>query len=197
MIRVIGSLHNSENKIKTARGSIKTRYPHLQNFIALLLGGDTKKHKFSSEEAISLAKQVSEISSNHGINVFITFSRRTSQKVKEIFMAEFSWPHIIYDPIYSSEENPYYGMLADSDFLITTCDSVSMCSEATASGKPLYIFCPESQLMTKHRYFVQQLVDLEIARLLTPQIKVIESYRYSPFNESYKVANFIRENILE
>lgn len=196
MIRVIGSLHNIEHKIKLARGSIKTRYPHLQNFIALMVGGDTKKHKFLPEDAKLLAKQISEISANHGINVFISFSRRTSKKVKDIFINEFPWPHVIYDPTSSKEENPYYGMLADSDFLITTCDSVSMCSEGAASGKSLYIFCPQNNKMTKHRYFVQQLADLGVARLFTPQTKVLESYNYSPFNEAHKVANFIRENML-
>ena len=85
MIRIIGSLHHIENKIKTVRGSIKIRYSHLQKFIALMIGGDTKKHKFLSDEAVLLAQQISEISSNHGINVFISFSRRTSQKVKNIF----------------------------------------------------------------------------------------------------------------
>lgn len=197
IIRIIGSLHNIGNKLKIARGSIKTRYAHLDRFIALMIGGDTKKHKFLPEDALILAKQISEISSNHGINVFISFSRRTSQKVKDVFINEFPWPHVIYDPTHSLDENPYFGMLADSSFIVTTCDSVSMCSEAMESGKPLYIFCPENNAMTKHRYFVQQLVDLEIARLLTPQIKVLESYSYSAFNESQKVANFIRENILE
>jgi mitochondrial fission protein ELM1 len=195
-IRVIGALHNIKNKINHARGSIKSHYPQLQNFISLMVGGDTKKHKFLLEHAELLAKQVTTISDNHGLNVFISFSRRTSKEVKDIFISAFPWPHVIYDPTSSQEVNPYYGMLADGDFIITTSDSVSMCSEATASGKPLYIFCPEMKETTKHRYFVQQLLDLEIARLLTDQTEALENYKYSSFDEAQKVADFIRNNIL-
>jgi mitochondrial fission protein ELM1 len=195
-IRIIGALHNIKDKIKNARGSIKAHYPNLHNFIALVVGGDTKKYKFLPEYAEILAKKVAEVSSNHGLNVFISFSRRTSKEVKDIFINAFPWPHIIYDPTSSPEANPYFGMLADSDFIITTSDSVSMCSEATASGKPLYIFCPEIKEKTKHRYFVQQLLDLEIARLLTPHTETLENYKYSSFDEAQKVANFIRDNII-
>lgn len=201
VIRIIGSLHNAGDKIVSYKGREENQHGIFngkrQKFIAVMIGGDTKHYKFTQDEMSSLAKQISEISSNHGVNLYITFSRRTSKKIKDIFHREFPWPHIIYDPVTSNNKaNPYYGMLADADFVILTSDSISMCSEATASGKPIYIYCPNTKAMQKHRYFVQQLLDLEIARLLTPDITTLQYYEYTPFNEAKKIANFIKENIL-
>ncbi len=200
IIRVIGSLHNIEEKIAFYKDNkTKSLYPNNQKFIAVIIGGDTKNYKFSPEEMGLLANQISDISKNHGLNVYITFSRRTSSKIKEIFRKEFPWPHIIYDPATGGNtENPYIAMLSDADFIILTCDSISMCSEASASGKPLYIFCPKDKnnKMKKHRYFIQQLLDLRIARLLYDDLDTLEYYEYSPFSEAKKVSDFIKENIL-
>lgn len=195
IIRIIGSLHNIEEKLKTAAGSIKLSNPNFQHFIAVLIGGNTKNHKFSEEMARSLAEQINLITTNHGINAFISFSRRTPDEIKKIIREKFVWPHMIYDPSNSSEPNPYLGMLADADFIITTSDSVSMCSEASASGKPLYIFCPHNSLIKKHRYFVQQLFDLGIAKLLTKDLERLEMYQYTPLNEVKKVAGLIKKSI--
>lgn len=202
MMRVIGSLHNAEDKIALYKEDVRSNGGRIfncnrQKFIAVIIGGDTKNYKFEHEEMSVLAKQISDISSNHGMNIYITFSRRTSKKIKDIFYKEFPWPHIIYDPVTSNNrENPYYAMLAEADFIILTSDSISMCSEASASGKPLYIFCPNSNKMKKHRYFVQQLLDLDIARLLSSDLTTLQYYEYSSFNEAKKVGSFIKENIL-
>lgn len=196
ILRIIGSLHNTEAKINQSIESFDTAYPEAGQFIALLIGGNTKKYTFSEADAQILAKVVADISDNHGLPVFMSFSRRTPNAVKDILRKRFGWPHITYDPTENTGYNPYYGMLAKCTFLITTCDSISMCSEATASGKPLYIFCPSRSDMPKHRYFVQQLVDLKIARLLTPDTEALEHYSYHPFNEALKVADFIKENVL-
>jgi mitochondrial fission protein ELM1 len=196
ILRIIGSLHNTETKINQSISNFDVAYPEAGQFIAMLIGGNTKTYTFSEVDAHLLAKVVRYISDNHGLPVFISFSRRTPNAVKAILRKRFGWPHIIYDPTENAGYNPYYGILAKCTFLITTCDSISMCSEATASGKPLYIFCPAGATMPKHKYFVQQLVDLKIAKLLTPDTEALEHYTYHPFNEALKVADFIKENVL-
>ncbi|MES2214718.1 MAG: ELM1/GtrOC1 family putative glycosyltransferase [Pseudomonadota bacterium] len=200
IFRIIGSIHNASDKMKQSSESFKKTYPAIGRFIALCIGGSTKNYTFSTEDAMQVLAAVVKISRNHGLPVFISFSRRTPPQVKAIFRDAFDWPHIIYDPLDCQSDqtayNPYYGMLAQCSFLIMTCDSISMCSEATASGRPIYIYCPKKANMPKHKYFVQQLVDLKIARLLEPSTETLEDYNYVPFNESLKVANFIKENIL-
>jgi len=194
--RVIGALHNVESKIKAAKVEFKHDYPAVGKFIALLVGGNSKNYKFSAHDASALSEIVSRVSANHGLQVFVSFSRRTPEAVKAVLRAALPWPHIIFDPTQDTGPNPYFGLLACADFIITTCDSIAMCSEATASGKPLYIYCPEHANMPKHKYFLQQLIDLEIARKLEPGTDVLEHYTYKPFSETRKAADYIMSNIL-
>jgi mitochondrial fission protein ELM1 len=129
--------------------------------------------------------------------LFISFSRRTTKDMKRALCQEFQWPHIIYDPEKHLDHNPYPGMMGVCSFIISTCDSVSMCSEAAASGKPLYIVCPTKQnTAQKHMYFVQQLVDLGIARILSDDIDILSHYEYSPLREAEKIARYVKENVL-
>ena len=45
-------------------------------------------------------------------------------------------PHYLWD---GEGENPYFGLLGLADFLVVTCDSVNMVSEAASTGKPVYV----------------------------------------------------------
>jgi hypothetical protein len=50
-----------------------------------------------------------------------------------------SVPHYLHHWQANGEANPYFGILTLSDELIVTADSVSMLSEACATGKPVYM----------------------------------------------------------
>jgi mitochondrial fission protein ELM1 len=159
-----------------------------------MVGGNTKNYEFSNNDAILLSSLLSKISSNHSLPVFISFSRRTSWQVKQIIRANFTSPNIIYDP---EEEkfNPYFCMLGCADYIISTADSISMCSEAASSGKPLYIFLPDDFKSKKHRAFIQQLINLGIARKLDSSISLLEDYPYKPLYEVEKISEIIKSNI--
>ena len=48
-------------------------------------------------------------------------------------------PYYFYDwHISHGVDNPFYGFLGLADIVIATGDSISMCSEVRATGKPVY-----------------------------------------------------------
>jgi len=53
-------------------------------------------------------------------------------------------------------ENPYFGILGLSEYLVVTADSVNMATEATASGKPVYVW-PVKSRSTKFEAFHRSL----------------------------------------
>ncbi len=65
----------------------------------------------------------------------------------------------------SGEENPYLGFLAAANVVVVTGESVSMCSEACATGKPVYIFAPDGLITDKHARQHQALIEGGHARL--------------------------------
>jgi mitochondrial fission protein ELM1 len=54
-------------------------------------------------------------------------------------------------------ENPYLGILALADRLVVTSDSVSMISEALATGRPVDVFGKPQN--GRHAMFLQTLID--------------------------------------
>lgn len=199
IIRIIGALSNSGTKILNGALELDKNYPEVKNFIAVLVGGDTKNHKLTEFESKLFANTLSTITNNHSCPLFFSFTRRTSEITKNIIRNMFPWPHIIYDPTTDeNRQNPYYGMLGRAEFIICTGDSVSMCSEVASTGKPFYIYCPQDfKIIEKHRFFIQQLVDIGVAKKLETNISLLEDYSYPPLNEVMKVADFIKAELLD
>lgn len=91
--------------------------------------------------------------------MLITTSRRTGstaealikEQVKDIPAYTYWWGE--------EKENPLMAFLALSDRIVVTGDSVSMCSEACGTGKPVLVFCGRNWLTPKHYRFVNSLYE--------------------------------------
>ncbi|CAN0591762.1 unnamed protein product, partial [Ectocarpus sp. 12 AP-2014] len=165
IVRILGALTNVQEKLPGIKANFENEYPDIKNFIAVIIGGSAKNYKLTMENAQELGEVLSAVADNHSFALFITFSRRTPKNIKEYFQKKFQWPNICYDPE-SGEANPYPAILGSAKFIVSTSDSISMCSEAASTGKPVYIYRPDSFSLKKHNFFIQQLVDLGIARRL-------------------------------
>jgi len=195
IVRIIGALTDVQGKFAKMQGEFEDRYPDINKFIAVIIGGSTKNYRLTLESAKLLADRLSAVSDNHSLSLFITFSRRTPESVKNYFKSNFSWPDIIYDPA-NEGPNPYPAILQKAEYVISTTDSISMCSEAASTGKPVYVFCPANFKLKKHNFFIQQLVDLGIVRRLETTTNYLEKYEYQPLSEITKVADIIKDKIL-
>jgi hypothetical protein len=194
VVRIIGALGNIKTKLQNGKRLIDQHYPEAKDFIAVFLGGSTKGYSFKAEIAQHLADTLEQVSNNHCMHLFISFSRRTPEAVKKIIRERFSKLHIIYDPS-GDGVNPYFGMLSEAKKIIVTSDSISMCSEIASTGKPFYIFCPDEFKLKKHRFFIQQLIDLGVAKKLDLSSSLLKDYSYEPLCEVTKVANIIKDRI--
>ncbi len=194
IVRVVGALNDVQSSMLQIKSAFRANYPEPLNFIAVIIGGSTKSYKFSVETAEFLSNKILAISAYHSLPAFISFSRRTPKDVKEIFKNKFSWPRIIYD----TEENllnPYPGIIGEGEYIIITADSISMCSEAASTGRPIYVFYPENFKLKKHRFFVQQLIDIGVARTLDQTTTFLEKYDYEPLYEIDKVIGIINKKL--
>lgn len=195
IVRIIGALTNVKEKAYEMQGEFEANYPNVKDFIAVIIGGSNKSYKLTLENAKHLSRMLSVVSENHSLPLFITFSRRTPNNVKKYFQEKFSWSSTIYDPE-SDDPNPYPAMMQNASYIITTTDSISMCSEAASTGKPLYVFSPADFKLKKHHFFIQQLVDLGIANRLEITTTYLNKYNYDPLCEIDKVADIIKEKLI-
>jgi len=135
-------------------------------FIAILLGGNSKKCTFKNTHISELTDIISKLASNKKCTLFITSSRRTPQQLVNLLktrIKELNLNNLFYDP-QSGGDNPYKAFLAVSDYIITTGDSISMCSEASFMNKPVFIYVEKDMVSDKHYKFVQSLFSNGIAK---------------------------------
>src|SRR6185312_16894408 len=97
----------------------------------------------------------------------ITPSRRTPEEVKAALREAFAGdPGVfLWD---EAGENPYRGILALGDRLVATGDSVSMVSEAVATGHPVAVFDflgRNGGGGKRHQRFIRNLVERKIVSL--------------------------------
>jgi mitochondrial fission protein ELM1 len=107
----------------------------------LLVGGDTGPFVFSPEQARKLAAQMNEKLARTGGSLLVTTSGRTARHSADALLTALDAPAYVYRwP--SKEPSPYRGLLACADEFVVTADSMSMLTEACATGKPVWLFEP-------------------------------------------------------
>jgi len=108
--------------------------------IALLVGGSSYAYRFDPETAQRLGEDVRALATSVGGTVFATTSRRTGPQATAALKNALGKSCVFHEWQPQQTENPYLAFLALADILIVTGESESMLAEATATGKPVYIY---------------------------------------------------------
>ncbi len=149
--------------------------------IAVLVGGTARSREFGAKQAAHLGEIASAFAHSLGGSLLVTTSRRTGKETTDALAAHLTCPHYFHrwndeDP---PEANPFYGFLGVADAIIATGESVSMCSEACATGKPLYVYVTDGLISPKQQKFLDVLYSRKLAdplrkdnRLFSPPSKL-------------------------
>lgn len=121
---------------------------------AILVGGSSGPYVFDHISAERLGREASQLArSDHG-SLLVSTSARTGLEAAQALRLVLDAPHYFYDRAQDVEDNPYLAFLALADQIVVTADSISMISEASATGKPVLLFDTETgrQSMRAERY---------------------------------------------
>ena len=189
VIKTLGALHRVTAE-KIAQTEIT--YPALQALpaprIAVLVGGPTKRQKVGTAQIKSLTDKLVHATKISGASLMVTPSRRTgAENIAALQTGLKNVPHFIWD---GQGSNPYFEMLKLADFIVVTGESVSMVSEACATGKPVYVYYlyHDKKLVRLHAELRQR----GMTRVFKGQF---EDWLYPPLNETQAVANLILTSI--
>jgi mitochondrial fission protein ELM1 len=149
---------------KLAMGRIEwhERFSRLKRpMIGVILGGKNRSFRFTTAIADRMIERLVSLSKTSGASIVITPSRRTEPEIVDRFkaLAETDSSSIRFWD--GQGDNPYFGMLALCDALIATEDSVSMISEAIASGKPVATVALEGTAK-RHQAFIDNLINKRV-----------------------------------
>lgn len=159
--------------------------------IGLVVGGATKRQKFTDQSALELGRLSAEIAQDQGGTLLVTTSRRTGLQA-DVLKGAITRAGVIPGVFFKwgdSSDNPYRAILALTDTLIVTGDSVSMCAEACTTTKPVYIYAPPGFVLDKHRRFHEELFDAGYARPLNGEV---ETWTHPRLNAAEDIAREIR-----
>src|SRR5581483_10694561 len=138
VIVTLGAVH----RVTAARlAAERVRFPRLAALphpvVAVLLGGGNRAYRQDPARLGAFARDIAAALRAAGGSLIATPSRRTGAAALAAFRAGLgdlsAW---VWD---GSGDNPYYALLAYADRFVVTADSVSMVSEAAATGKPVQI----------------------------------------------------------
>jgi mitochondrial fission protein ELM1 len=107
--------------------------------IAVILGGNSGPYTLGPKTAAQIARRVNRMVEQRGGSLLVSTSARTPARALRAFEQQITVPCFLYRWRPDDAANPYFGMLALGDELVVTADSVSMLSEACATGKPVYM----------------------------------------------------------
>lgn len=164
-----------------------SKIPHPR--VAVLIGGTSKAHTMTLENARLLALQLLHLAESPDIGLIITASRRTGEENSKLMREMLQGPAISFWD--GTGDNPYFGLLALADFIIVTEDSVSMASEALSTGKPVYIVALEGgarRLDKFHKILHEQ-------GYTRPFTGLLEKWSYTPPSDTQLVAEEIRQRM--
>jgi mitochondrial fission protein ELM1 len=153
--------------------------------VAVLIGGNNKVFQLDLATLGRLADQLAALArAGHGL--LVTPSRRTGLEGERLLRERLEGlPAFIWD---GSGDNPYFGFLALADAIVVTGDSVSMASEAAATGKPVHVV----HLPGGSAKFERFHDGLQRAGITRPFAGRIEQWRYAPVNDTGRAAEAIR-----
>ena len=129
--------------------------------VAVLIGGSNGRFRLGLPEAEDLGLRLSEMAVHDKAGIVLTASRRTAPEVQESLSARVkSLGGWMWD---GQGDNPYYGMLACADAIVVTIDSISMISEAIATGVPVMLASlPGSS--RRNSLFLKELLEIDRVR---------------------------------
>ena len=158
-----------------------------RELVAFIIGGPNKYYKYSEKQIHELFNKVKTLFTPDKFKIIVIPSYRTPENILKIAFNTFNVDHHVVKTI---DKNAYLSALAISNYIVVTCDSTSMISEAAMTGKPVYIAMLKSFKPTgRFKKFYSQLRDLGITRELE---NTVSSWSYNKLNEVIRIAPIVK-----
>lgn len=159
--------------------------PSSKKSVGVLIGGNSKTHTMTDAVIETLARQLEELAQSY--KLLVTVSRRTNAEQTERLKQALKDTDAYFWG--GSGDNPYFGILAQADYLLVTNDSTSMISDAATTGKPVYLIglnggSPKFERLYAHLHALGAVRDFK---------GVLENYDYTPLRDTQKIAENIRK----
>ena len=161
-----------------------------EKIVSLIVGGPNKYYDFNNSAIQEIFGKVLKNFISKDYQLIFIPSMRTPKRIIDLAKNYFNENQIIITEV---DKKAYLSSLKLSDYIIVTCDSTSMISEAAMTGKPIYV-AQMNPIKKNYRFkkFFELFKSLNITRDLED---TLEKWNYEKLNETDKISRYIKEQL--
>tara|TARA_Y100000816_G_scaffold232133_1_gene177482 strand:+ start:719 stop:1669 length:951 start_codon:yes stop_codon:yes gene_type:complete len=161
-----------------------------KKIVTFVIGGPNKYYNYSDEQVHYIFNKIKTLFTPDKFKIIVIPSYRTPQDVIKKAFNTFSVNHHVVKII---DKKAYLSSLALADYVIVTCDSTSMISEAAVTGKPVFAaMMKPKKSIRRFKSFFNQFKDLGILKELNDSV---DSWSYDKLDEVNRIAPIIKEKM--
>ena len=186
-----GAIHYlTLDEIIKAKDYLKNKIENKKDVITLILGGPTKYYNYDDENLINIFSKINKHILEKNLQLILIPSNRTPEKAIQFAKEYFNINSLILDKV---DKQAYLSSLALAKYIIVTCDSSSMISEAALTGKPVYVaMFPAMRSDKRFQKFRNLLENMKIIRKLEEDL---DTWSYEKLDETNRIAKQIKEKL--
>ena len=186
-----GSIHYlTKEEIVNNREYLSERLNGKKEYLSLILGGPNKYYDYKEQNIKKVFDKVKNILEKNNLQAMIIPSMRTPKKIIDLSVNYFDKDHVVIQNI---DKKAYLSCLSLAKYIVVTCDSTSMISEAALTGKPIYIAeIPAKINDYRFKRFRDLFTKLNIVKNLDEKVEI---WNYEILNETNRIANEIKKKI--
>ena len=186
-----GAIHYlTLDEINNEKSYLENKLEKDKDIITLILGGPTKYYDYNKENIIKIFSKINKHIIENNLQLVVIPSNRTPKETITYAKEYFSKNHLIVEKV---DKQSYLSSLALSKYIVVTCDSSSMISEAALTGKPIYVaMIPPKRSDNRFKKFRSLFEELNIIKELGDKLTL---WSYKNLDETNRVALKINEKL--
>ena len=161
-----------------------------KEYLTVVFGGPNKYYDYNDQNISNIFDRIKNILEKNNLQAIIIPSMRTPKKIIELSNNYFGKEHLVINDI---DKKAYLSGLSLAKYIVVTCDSTSMISEASLTGKPIYIAeIPPKIDDYRFRRFRELFTKLNIVKNLDEKLEI---WTYETLDETNRIAKEIKRKI--
>ena len=183
-----GALHYlTIEEIEKSRDYLQNKSNTKKDILTLILGGPTKYYNYSTQNIKSIFSNIKNLTEKNNLHLIVIPSNRTPVETVSLAKSELMKDTTIIETV---DKKAYLSALCLAKYIVVTCDSSSMISEAALTGKPVYVAMIETKRNDKRfKEFRKLFKNMNILRKLDDKL---ETWSYEKLDEANRVSKLIK-----
>ena len=192
VINTKGAIHYlSEKEIEENKDYLKSFIKQDERKVwCLIMGGPTKYYDYSTKNMKHIFSMFYKLMKKHNFQLVVIPSMRTPKRTVNLADELLGKENLVITNI---DKKAYLSGLSLAKYIVVTCDSTSMISEAAITGKPIYIAdLPAKRNDHRFKMFRELFGKLNITKNLNEKLDI---WNYKSLNETSRIADEIKKKI--